>query len=260
MSSKWLRCRFQKADSSVNLICFPWAGGGTSYYTGSWGRKLQNTGIEVHAVCLPGRENRYKEPFYQDWQALVSDFCKDSHKELGRKQFAFWGHSFGALFCYEVAVKLKYQYGIEACHLLVSGASAPQVIIHPASRGYNDLSDEDLAERLRSWGGTPSAILENKEIMDLSVKMLRADLTLLEKYRYSGESTESILSCPITSFDGDKDLHEKKGFSELTTGEFSSHVLPGGHFYFFNNERPLLDLIESHLLPIFSKSATATSR
>ena len=46
------------------------------------------------------------------------------------------------------------------------------------------MSDEELEQKIRQWGGTPSAVLENKEIMELSVSILRADLTLLKDYRF----------------------------------------------------------------------------
>jgi len=49
------------------------------------------------------------------------------------------------------------------------------------------LSDDDLIKKIRSWGGTPKALTENKEMMKIAVRVLRADLTFLHNYRY-GES------------------------------------------------------------------------
>lgn len=46
------------------------------------------------------------------------------------------------------------------------------------------LSDDDLIQNIRSWGGTPKALTENKDMMKIAVRVLRADLTLLHNYRY----------------------------------------------------------------------------
>lgn len=51
----------------------------------------------------------------------------------------------------------------------------------------SNLSDDDLIQKIRSWGGTPKALTENKDMMKIAVRVLRADLTLLHNYRY-GES------------------------------------------------------------------------
>ena len=46
------------------------------------------------------------------------------------------------------------------------------------------LSDDELIKKIRSWGGTPKALTENKDMMKIAVRVLRADLTLLHNYRY----------------------------------------------------------------------------
>ena len=53
------------------------------------------------------------------------------------------------------------------------------------------LSDDDLIQKIRSWGGTPKALTENKDMMKIAVRVLRADLTLLHNYRCGHGSTSS---------------------------------------------------------------------
>ncbi|KAM7443618.1 hypothetical protein ABFA07_007694 [Porites harrisoni] len=242
MNSKWLRCVHRQQNSQVRLICFPWAGGGAAFY-GNWGKKFTRE-IEVYGVCLPGRESRFSEPFKTDWESLVKDICQDVQGILREKPFALWGHSLGGGICFEVARHLKLQHNLQPVHLLISSASAPQV---PRTvLDVSGLSDDDLIQKIRNWGGTPKVLTEDKDMMKIAARVLRADLTLLQNYRF--ETNNSIvLNCPVTCFDGSTDLHDQDGWAELMHGPFNRHILPGGHFYFMegDNETSLINLISA---------------
>lgn len=56
------------------------------------------------------------------------------------------------------------------------------------------LSDDELIQKIRSWGGTPKALTENKDMMKIAVRVLRADLTLLHNYRYGNRPLPLDLS------------------------------------------------------------------
>lgn len=45
------------------------------------------------------------------------------------------------------------------------------------------LTDDDLIKKISSWGGTPKALTESKDMMKIAARVLRADLTLLQNYR-----------------------------------------------------------------------------
>lgn len=45
------------------------------------------------------------------------------------------------------------------------------------------LSDDDLIQKIRNWGGTPKVLTEDKDMMKIAARVLRADLTLLQNYR-----------------------------------------------------------------------------
>lgn len=48
MTSKWLRCVYEKHGAKLRLICFPWAGGGAAFYA-NWGEKFAN---EIEGLIL----------------------------------------------------------------------------------------------------------------------------------------------------------------------------------------------------------------
>jgi len=197
-------------------------------------------------VCLPGRESRFLEPLVDDWKSLVKDFCQDVHGILRGKPFAFWGHSLGAGICFEVARHLKLHYDIQPVHMLISSSSAPQV---PRTvLDVSSLSDDDLIQKIRQWGGTPKALTENQEMMKIAARVLRADLTILQNYRFKGNDNV-VLNCPVTCFYGSTDQHDQDSWTELIHGPLKRHVLPGGHFYFMegDNESSLTNLVSAAL-------------
>ena len=77
----------------------------------------------------------------------------------------------------------------------------------------------------------------------------------MESYTYIHEPP---LSCPLSVFSGLQDKHiglcNFDGWREQTTGPFSWHTLPGGHFFLHNSEALLLTLIDRHLTRILQGS------
>nr|XP_015213447.1 PREDICTED: S-acyl fatty acid synthase thioesterase, medium chain isoform X1 [Lepisosteus oculatus] len=282
---KSINCFCKRPDALVRLVCFPWAGGGSIHYA-RWG-SLLNSSVEVYSVKLPGREGRAKEPFLMDMQQVVDEVVSALLPELREKPFALFGHSFGAMASFATADHLKRVHGLEPVHLFVSGASAPHqrrglctllrhpvpessIILHtvtlavPATAQLtpnggsearlcatkrSDLTDEEFLNWLTSIGGTPPEILTNQEVLKLFLPVLKADLSVVENYRYL-KPERSILSCPVTCFDGTQDIpHDLQAWKDISSGEFTIKMLPGSHFYLKDptNEKILLDYITRHL-------------
>lgn len=51
MSSKWLRCVYQRHSAELRLICFPWAGGGAAFYA-NWGKKFASEIEGLMQFCI----------------------------------------------------------------------------------------------------------------------------------------------------------------------------------------------------------------
>ncbi|XP_072109850.1 S-acyl fatty acid synthase thioesterase, medium chain isoform X5 [Mobula birostris] len=113
----------------------------------------------------------------------------------------------------------------------------------------SELPDDEFLKWMTSIGGTPSEILTNKDILQLFVPVLKADLRLLELIRYEKPQMK-LFSCSISSFDGKQDVpHDLEAWKDLTRGEFTIIKLSGGHFYLKepDNEKFLIDHITKHL-------------
>jgi medium-chain acyl-[acyl-carrier-protein] hydrolase len=152
------------------------------------------------------------------------------------KDFAFFGHSVGALVCFELARELQRQKKPLPVHLFVSASRGPRVSETKPLRHL--LATADFLNELKRLGGTPRDVLNDLSMMEMFVPVLRADFALSESYEYL--PTE-LLNCSITAFSGQRDgevrLQDLLEWRKETTERFTHHVFSGDHF-FVNAERP----------------------
>jgi medium-chain acyl-[acyl-carrier-protein] hydrolase len=167
------------------------------------------------------------------------------HPHLDRP-FAFFGHSLGALVAFELSREIRRQHDLLPVHLFVSGCGAPQSLYpHPP---IGMLPDTAFLEELRQLNGTPAEVLEHEELMQLLLPTLRADFTARETYAYADEPP---LDCPISAFGGMQDGRVERdrleAWRDQTSGPFSLHTFPGGHFFLHSSQSLLLQTL-SHAL------------
>lgn len=247
-STTWFNCQKTGTLPAVRLFCFPYAGGGAVIYRG-WGGILPRH-VEVCAAQLPGRGARVKEPAATQLGALVRALA-DALEDNLERPFAFFGHSMGALICFELARHLRERGGPQPNHLFVSGRRAPQ--LPGTERVIHDLPEPEFIEELRRLQGTPTEVLEHPELMQLLSPLLRADFSLAETYAYAPGTP---LDCPISAFGGLQDeevgREELEGWKEQTTGRFKLRMMPGNHFFLNDVQQPLLRSIAEDLSSLIS--------
>jgi len=168
------------------------------------------------------------------------------------KPFVFFGHSMGAWVSFEVARWLQTHHHLCPVHLFVSGAKAPQL---PDLRApLHSLPDPEFIVALRRLQGTPEAVLEHQEVMELMLAILRADFAVLETYTYSPQSP---LPCSITALGGlqDVDVSEEalQAWQAQASASFSQRMLPGNHFFIYSDQTLLLHLLSQELTQIVSR-------
>jgi medium-chain acyl-[acyl-carrier-protein] hydrolase len=237
----WFTCPQPQPTAKLRLFCFAYAGGGASVFR-EWS-KLLPADIEVWAVQLPGRETRLREPAIVRLQPLVEAVSQAMLPMCNKTlPFALFGHSMGGLVSFEVARYLRRYDRLNPVHLFVSGARAPHISApHPP---IHALPQPDFLHELKQFNGTPIAVLENTELMELLLPTLRADFELLETYTYTSDAP---LSCPISAFGGTEDLkvcwEHVAAWKLHTTSQFSLHSLPGDHFFLHSARSGLLNNI-----------------
>jgi len=120
----WITYPRPNPEASLRLFCFPYAGGGTTIFR-AWPQGMPDD-VEVAPVQLPGREGRLREPSFTQINPLVRALADALRPHLDR-EFAFFGHSMGAIISFELARELRRRRGPAPAHLFVSGRAAPQI-------------------------------------------------------------------------------------------------------------------------------------
>ena len=94
-------------------------------------------------------------------------------------------------------------------------------------------------------------ILENQELLDFFLPMLRADFTMDETYH---DKKLTVLQSPIEAFGGRKDREADeeamKEWRKYTKRAFHCHMFEGGHFYIREQEEDVLSEVQKCLLGV----------
>lgn len=239
----WVISPKPNPQADMRLFCFPYAGGGASYFF-TWPENLPST-IEVCAVQLPGRENRAREAPFTQLSTLIPTLANALFPYLD-KPFAFFGHSMGALICFELVRHLRKQYALNPLQLFVSAYHAPQLLLETPSLHVS--SQEELIEKLRRFHGTPEDVLQSEELMQFILPTLQADFTLCESYRYTDDDP---LSIPFSVFGGLQDdtvsYDALQSWRAQTRDRCLVRLLPGNHFFLHAFKTLLLQSISGDL-------------
>ena len=224
---RWIARPRPNPRARLRLFCIAHAGGGASSFRG-WADALPAE-VEVCPVQLPGRENRVAEPPFDRLEPLVAALCGAVRPYLDLP-WALFGHSNGALIGFELARALRAQGLPGIQHLFASGRRAPDVPSGtPDSRHLP--ADEFLAG-LADLGGISRELLQHREMVELLLPMLRADVSLYETYEFREQPP---LDCPITAYGGTEDARVSREALEAwgrhATGPFRVRIFPGGHFF-----------------------------
>jgi surfactin synthase thioesterase subunit/glycosyltransferase involved in cell wall biosynthesis len=218
--------------SHFRLFCFPHAGGGAAFFR-SFREPLRGA-AELAPVQYPGHENRRAENYASSMQKLVESLLNDLGPAL-TGDFAFFGHSMGAVVAFELTRALRREDMPQPRLLIASGARAPQF-----RRDYTprpDPSREELLDEVCRLEGLP-----DPEMVELILPSLEADTALYRRYVYQEEPP---LAVPIAAVGGERDPnvneHHVRAWAEQTTASFAWQLLPGGHFFLRSEEAVFLE-------------------
>lgn len=237
---KWCITYKKNPQAILRIFCFPHSGGGASAYF-PWVEKLSSL-LELVSIQLPGRENRFYERLVNDLDVITTELCKE-FEQYKEKSFIVFGHSLGALLCYEFVKSIHKFYNVFPKHMFVSAAKAPHLPFR--MKKLSHLSDNELIEEISIYGEIDKTLKENSQILSMFLPVFRSDFSIGENYFYEETPPRSF---DITAFYGENDStvreEEINAWKKHTVGHFKSISFEGGHFFIKDKQDEILKEIE----------------
>jgi medium-chain acyl-[acyl-carrier-protein] hydrolase len=219
----------------VRIICLPYAGGHAAF-TQSWSPELPKE-VELLGVGYP----KDPAPARARSPQSIASFVLDEVLRYSDRPLILFGYSLGALVAYELSLLLARHARRQPVELVVAACRAPNA---PRDDPMTGLPDAQFIERLRALGGTPQAVLDNAELLEFFLPVLRADIATAESYQ---PSSITALSCPITAIAGNADATTEPAkiaaWEGFTSKSFSWHQLEGHHFFIQQQPQAVLAIV-----------------
>ena len=226
------------------LLCFPFSGSGASMFAG-WKRHLIDD-VNLLAARLPGRESKIRQRPCEDLCATADEISASVAAEDFRDDKLFLaGFSLGGLLALEVARGLRRRgIGIEL--LVVGSVRAPQG--RWARGSLHKLPDDKFLTKIQQqYSAVPQAVIDNPELLQLMMPMLRADIKMFETYQYQNDQP---LSCEILSLLGSSDsmVQPKHVYPwrEMATS-FRHRTFNGDHYFVRTDPQAVLETINRRI-------------
>jgi len=252
---RWLAGWEPRPEASVTLVVVPHALGGPSAFR-SW-LPLLPAWADLRVASFPGRERRIGEEPVTRLEVLAEGLVQAVAEEVDTP-VALFGHSQGALVAFEAARRIEAA-GLPLVQFVASGCWAPHLHRpHPALPDP-DAGREVLLNSLVAVGGVPAQLVGDESMVDVMIRLWRADVAVTRGYRY--HAAFPPLRAPLAAFGGTGDAlfppEGLLGWEAHTAGGFSTRMFPGDHFY-FDGERAAVVAALAELLA--TRSSTVSSR
>jgi surfactin synthase thioesterase subunit len=100
-----------------------------------------------------------------------------------------------------------------------------------------------------TFGGTPTSVLSDREMRQLFLPALRADLTIAETYQ--PDPARSAVSCPVRGFAAVGDplatIRGIAAWARANENDFALREFHGGHFFVHENEELVVGAVNDEL-------------
>jgi surfactin synthase thioesterase subunit len=226
----------------MKLYCFPYAGASSTVYS-KWKGVWENS-IDIVPVELPGRGIRFTEELCNHMEELIDDLYRRLEQRFMEEDYMLYGHSMGSWIVYYLANRIMKKETRFPKHIFLSGKEAPH--LNKLDSISYEMENKEFAEEIYRLGGTPLEFLENEELIDVFIPILKNDYKLVQTCEY--EEPAKAFDCDITIFNGiDDDLTEEdiNAWRQYTSKEFQVYHFNGGHFFIHENAKQILEIMSS---------------
>lgn len=228
----------------TNLFLLPFAGGSVYSYRGFAGYAPPH--LNLIPVELPGRGTRMREPLLTDIYRMADDVYAQVAGRL-HEPYAIYGHSMGSLLGYLLVKRLLAAGRPAPEHLFFTGCAGPSCEAYLGDKAKHNLPKAQFIQKLQELGGSPDEVLQTPALFDFFEPIIRADFRATDTYRYQETTPFDI---PVTVAIG---LQERATHAQAllwqreTTQPVEVRQFPGKHFFIFDYERQLVEIISNKL-------------
>ncbi|GAA2714140.1 MULTISPECIES: alpha/beta fold hydrolase [Streptomyces] len=239
------------APGPVRLYCFPHAGATSSVHR-PWAA-LAAPRLQIVGVDAPGRGTRSREERPADFPALVTAMAEHLAGDLARAlqedpglRWATFGHSFGAMTSLAVADAAARLAGRPPLRAVLSAALPPR-LQQPDTT--DDLTDDQLLEKIAADGGTPAGLLSNSAMSAYLVRLMREDYVIRRQFpRHAALRVDFPLTLVAARDDAYVTPAQMWQWAEHTTAACRRVEIPGGHFAAVQDPKQIVAIVTEDLL------------
>ena len=225
----------------VRLFCLPYAGGSSFFYRDLKG--YLKPGIELCAIDLSGHGMHMGDKL----NVCMSDAVDDAYEHMRAAgldtPFALFGYSMGATLSYHLYARLMQQ-GHAPEHIFFAANTPP--FVPDDGVPSSDLDDASFIKELSELGGLPQEVLECKELLDVFLPILRADVRLEEDGTVAEPATIDCDMSIIYSEHEDKDGQIEQ-WRRCAGRLCDFHRFAGGHFFMLDHYAEVAEIINQAL-------------
>ena len=229
-------------NEKIILYCFPYSGASASFYL-RWTAEL-NERIRILPIEYPGRGSRFSEKLCNDMEEMLEAIMPVIMKN-GTENCAFFGHSLGGLVAYETALRIRKMNLDLPKHIFLSGCTPPH--IKYGEKILHLLPKEEFLIELIELGGMSEDILNNQELLELYLPVIRADYRIYELYKCKPVQEPLSVNCTVLTGYDDASVKNIIEWKMYTSKNFQIRYFEGGHFSIHTQFTNLIKTIEEYI-------------
>lgn len=231
-------------NKNLNLFCVPYAGGSAHYFLKF--KEYLPPNINLITLELSGRGKRINEPFYNNFSEAINDLYTNLKPLIEENNYVILGHSMGSYLAFELSLKISEDHLNLPEFIVLSGST----LSNPkSSDNILDLeSNESIIKYLHDLGGLNKEIINNKELLEYFLPIIKSDLTILKNHLLTNKKTPTNLI--ILNGEEDMSISEREHeiWSGYTSKNATSFTFSGGHFFIDSNFKKIIKIIEEEIL------------
>ena len=229
--------------SKFNLFCLPHAGGNKYAYRRFV--ELAPSFVNVIPLEYPGRGERVREAPITDAVNLAKLMVSGIKDRLSTP-YAIYGHSMGTLVGYLMVQEIRCAGYPDPKFLFFTGSGGPATRKKDKIRHL--MSETEFIAELRSLGGISDEVLNEPEILEFYLPIIRADFQAVETYQHVPFEGLDIPINVVIGREEDVTEEEAGSWQMETKRPLEFMQFDGNHFFIFQHTDQIMKLITNKIL------------